>query len=46
MRLYKFNFHANHQTHVGERWATSSYDVERAIRAEYAWATGIDVWVA
>lgn len=46
MRLYRFNYHANHEIHVGTQWAMSSYDVERSIIAQSPNATGIVVWVA
>ena len=44
MKLYKFNYFCNRQTHVGEQWALSKFDVERNIRVENPNATGIDVW--
>jgi hypothetical protein len=45
MRLYRFNYFADRTSHVGEQWATSSFDVERLILAKCPRATGIDVWV-
>lgn len=44
MRLYRFNYFADRTSHVGEQWATSSFDVERSIRVNCPRATGIDVW--
>jgi hypothetical protein len=46
MKLFYFCYHANYQTHSGEFWAASRYEVEKMILRVHTKATDIHIWLS